>query len=81
MEQVKLTIRVPQDLLEGAKHYADQHQTSLTRLIAEYLRRLMQESDPLAEAPIVQRLTGILAPDASIEDYRRYLEQKYDSKA
>ena len=40
MERTKLTIRVSRDLLDGAKRYAKVHNTTLTRLVSEYLRRL-----------------------------------------
>ena len=81
MEKTKLTIRVPRDLLEGAKRYASENNTTLTRLVSEYLRRLTFEKDPLSDAPIVQRLSGVLSQDVSVEDYREYLELKYGREA
>jgi len=77
MERAMLTIRLLRDLLEGAKRYAKEHNTTLTRLVSEYLRQLSSQDDPLADAPIVRRLSGTLSQDASAEDYRRYLEEKY----
>lgn len=77
MEKTKLTVRVPRDLLEGAKRYASQHETTLTRLVSEFLRQLSIQDDPLADAPVVRRLSGILPPEASVEDYHRYLEKKH----
>jgi hypothetical protein len=77
MEKTKLTVRVPRDLLEGAKRYANEHGTTLTRLVSEFLRQLSIQDDMLADAPAVRRLSGILPADASIEDYRHYLETKY----
>ncbi|HSR34258.1 MAG TPA: DUF6364 family protein [Anaerolineae bacterium] len=77
MEKTKLTIRVPRDFLDGAKRYASQHDTTLTQLVSEFLRRLSIQDDPLADAPVVRRLSGILSPDASIDDYHEYLEKKY----
>jgi hypothetical protein len=77
MERTKLTIRVDRNLLEGAKRYASQHDTTLTRLVSEYLRRLSVEDDLLADAPVVQRLSGTLSQEASVKDYREYLEEKY----
>ena len=81
MEKTKLTVRVPRDVLEGAKHYAHENRTTLTRLISEYLRRLTAQSDPLADAPIVRRLSGSLSQDVSVEDYRKYLELKHGQDA
>jgi hypothetical protein len=77
MQKTKLTVRVPRELLEGAKRYASENNTTLTRLVSEFLRQLTAQSDPLADAPIVQRLSGTLSQDVSVEDYRAYLEQKY----
>jgi hypothetical protein len=81
MQQTKLTVRVPQDLLEGAKRYASQNQTTLTRLVTSYLRQIAGQSDPLKDAPIVRSLSGILSQDVSEDDYRQHLEEKYDRKA
>jgi hypothetical protein len=81
MEKTKLTIRVPRNLNEGAKRYASQNDTTLTRLISEYLRQLTAQSDPLANAPIVQRLSGTLSPEVSADDYRQYLDEKYGREA
>ena len=76
MEQTKLTVRVPRDLLENVKRYAAQNNTTLTDLIEAYLRRiLVQES--LDDAPIVRRLSGILPENVSIQDYHEHLEKKY----
>jgi hypothetical protein len=77
MEDTKLTIRVPQAVLEEAKRYARRHETSITRLVSEYLRRLGADEDPLGTAPIVRRLSGILSPQVTVADYRAYLEEKY----
>jgi hypothetical protein len=81
MESTKLTIRIPRKVLERAKQYAREHQTSLTRLVSEYLQQLPVENDPLVDAPIVQRLSGLVSPDVSIEDYQQYLEEKYGNQA
>lgn len=81
MEQTKLTVRLPRDLVEGAKRYAEDHDTTLTRLVSEYFRQLGTEGDPLGDAPIVRRLSGILPEEASVGDYYQYLEAKYGSQA
>jgi hypothetical protein len=78
--KTKLTVRVSRDLLERAKRYARAHDTTLTRLVSEYLRRLGAQYGPLSDAPAVGKLSGILSPDASVEDYRKHLENKYGSQ-
>jgi hypothetical protein len=77
MERTKLTVRVPRDLLEGAKRYAKAHNTTLTRLVSSYLEELNVQGHLLADAPTVRRLSGILSADVSVDDYYRYLEEKY----
>ena len=81
MEKRKLTVRVPTDVLEGAKQYARENHTSLTRLVSEYLRQLTPQGDFLTDTPIVRRLAGTLSRDVSVEDYREYLEEKYGREA
>lgn len=76
MEQTKLTVRVPRDLLENLKRYAAENNTTLTDLIEAYLRRIPVQ-ERLNNAPIVRRLTGILPENLSIDDYRKHLEDKY----
>jgi Family of unknown function (DUF6364) len=76
MEETKLTVRVPRDLLEKAKHFAAQNNTTLTNLIEAYLQRIPAQGN-LEAAPIVQRLSGMLSPEVSVEDYRKHLEEKY----
>jgi hypothetical protein len=76
MEQTKLTVRVPRDLLENVKRYAAENNTTITDLIEAYLRRIPPE-EPLDDAPIVRRLSGILPENVSIQDYHEHLEEEY----
>ena len=78
MQETKLTVRVPRDLLENVKRYAAQNNTTITNLIEAYLRRIPAEK-PLENAPIVRRLSGALSPDVNIQDYKKHLEEKYGS--
>lgn len=77
METKKMTVRVPKDLLEQAKRYARENDTTLTRLITAYLGQIATQDDPLADAPIVRQLVGSLSSDVSVEDYEEHLEKKY----
>ncbi|MCO6449977.1 MAG: hypothetical protein J5I90_04240 [Caldilineales bacterium] len=76
----KLTVRVPKDLLEGAKRYASEHETTVTRLISAYLLQLASRDELQSTTPIVHRLSGSLTSEIAEEDYFRYLEQKYGSE-
>jgi len=76
MNDTKLTVRVPRNLVKKAKLYAAQNHTTLTDLIEAYLQNLPSQG-LLEDAPIVQRLSGILSREISIEDYHKHLEEKY----
>jgi hypothetical protein len=41
----KLTVRVDQEWIEAAKEYAHDHNTSLSRLISEFLKTIPKERD------------------------------------
>ncbi len=77
MKEVKLTVRVPRQLLNDARQYARANNTTLTRLVTEYLRQLVDRSDALVEAPIVRRLSGTLPKEAAVTAYHEYLGRKY----
>jgi hypothetical protein len=77
MEKQTLTIWLPRDLLEGAERYARKHKTTLTRLVSEYLRQLVAQDDPLANAPTVRRMSGTLSQKAMIKEYCEYLKDKH----
>ena len=77
MDQTRLTCRLPRDILAGAKRYANGYNTTLTRPVSEYLRQPGTQDDPLADAPVVRRLSGALSQDAAVDDYREYLEKKH----
>jgi hypothetical protein len=76
MHETKLTIRIDRATLERAKLYAREHHTSLTRLVASHLERLGATGDVTREAPATRRLTGVLPPEVSLQDYRDHLERK-----
>lgn len=76
----KLTVRVPRHLLINAKRYAKTHHTTLTRLISTYLEQIPSDSSVLERAPVVRRLTGLLSPDVSRDDYKKHMEEKYGGR-
>jgi hypothetical protein len=77
MEKTKLTLRIEKPVIESAKDYAQHHHTSLSRLVAEFLRSLKIAEDA-PSAPILEELSGILPPEASLAEHRTHLEQKYE---
>jgi post-segregation antitoxin (ccd killing protein) len=76
MQETKLTVRVPRDLLENFKRYAANNNTTLTNLIEAYLRAIPAPKT-LENAPIVRKLSGSLSQGVSVKDYRKHLEDKY----
>ncbi len=76
--RTKLTLRLEQTLIEQAKHYAKEHNQSLSQLTAHYFQVLVSESDKTdVMPPITQSLIGVLKTDVNPEDYKRHLEEKY----
>ena len=81
MKQTLLTIRLPRELVKRAERYAEQHETSLTQLIALYLQQPVMQENLLDDAPTVRCLSSILPTDASKDEYHAYLEEKYGHSA
>lgn len=77
MQETKMTVRVPRDLLENFKRYASENNTTLTDLIEAYLRAIPPQ-ETLENAPIVRRLSGSLSQAVTVKDYKKHLEEKYD---
>jgi hypothetical protein len=72
----KLTLSVEENVIEKARRYSDDHQTSISRLVTHFLSRLPEQEKQIS--PAVRRLIGILPPDADLAEYHRHLEEKYD---
>lgn len=80
MERTKLTVRVDRKALERAKAYAALRRTSLSRLISDYLELLGVEGVRAAKTPILNKLAGILPPEASRDEHHAHIEAKYGQK-
>ena len=76
MSRKKLTLSVDEDVIRKAKRYSRRHDTSISRLVTEFLSSL--SDDEGFEAPVVSRLRGILPSTVSVEEYRDHLAEKYD---
>jgi hypothetical protein len=79
--ETKLTIRLKKNVIDLAKQYATEHDTSLSRLIENYLSAITGEKkSPDDISPLVRSLTGVIgaaAPDHAEEKYHKHLEEKY----
>ncbi len=69
----KLTLKLDKDVIEKAKDYAKNHQTSLSQLIENYLSSLTADPEKKTKrkvSPLVESLTGII-PDEGVKNYQR----------
>lgn len=75
----KLTLNLNKDVIEEAKSYAKTHQTSVSKLVENYLNSLTRPSKKKsAVSPLVESLTGIIPSDYDErKDYRDYIDKKY----
>lgn len=78
----KLTLRIDEDIINEAKQYAQAHATSLSKMIASYLRSLTRsKAERRPVSPIVEEISGVLPRSlrvrASMKNYRRHLFKKY----
>ena len=78
----KLTLKLDQEIIEKAKHYASEKKLSLSRIIENYLNSLTSDktNNDIQISPFVKSLSsGIKVP--ADYDYKKdrtdYLEQKY----
>lgn len=78
----KLTLTVDEGVIAKAKEHAEVRGTSVSALVEEFLDLIANPPMPKSPTPILDSWRGVLAgayPDAeaAIEDYHRYLEEKY----
>ena len=79
--ETKLTLRLKKKVIDQAKKYADEHETSLSKLIENYLSAITKESKSMENiSPLVQSLSGVI-PLQGKEDPKRshheHLNEKY----
>jgi len=71
----KLTLSVDEDVIRKAKHYSQRHETSLSKLVTDFLSKLADNEG--VRTPVVSRLRGILPRDVDVDEYRRHVEHKH----
>jgi hypothetical protein len=78
----KLTLKLDQEIIEKAKHYASEKKISLSRIVENYLNSLTsdKENNGIQISPFVKSLSSGIEIPADY-DYKKdradYLEQKY----
>jgi len=77
----KLTIKLDEHIIERAKKYAKERNTSLSKLVANYFDKISMESVVEEEiTPLIKSLSGIVPPISEQDEkeaYAIYLKEKY----
>ena len=77
----KLTLKLDQRIIERAKIYAKKKDTSLSKLIENYLDFIIEPNDNGSEVtPFVKSLSGILDLSKTVDtkkEYKSHLTKKY----
>ncbi|MBU6325631.1 MAG: hypothetical protein KJS92_09100 [Bacteroidetes bacterium] len=77
----KLTLKLDESVIVKAKEYAKNHQTSLSRLVENYLQQITRGTpETLPLTPLVRSLSGVLDLPADFDakkDYTDHLAEKY----
>lgn len=79
--ETKLTLRLQKKVIDQAKEYASDHETSLSKLIENYLLAITEESESTENiSPLVKSLSGVIQLQGN-EDlkrkYHKHLDEKY----
>jgi hypothetical protein len=79
--ETKLTLRLKKKVIDQAKKYANDHETSLSKLIENYLSAITNESKSIENiSPLVQSLSGVIQMDGNEdpkEKYHEHINKKY----
>jgi hypothetical protein len=76
----KLTLNINQEIIDGAKAYAQRHHTSLSKLVAHFLMELTSRPKDDFFATLHEELLreGYQAPTNNLDDLRqRHVARKY----
>jgi len=76
MPRKKLTLSVEEEAIRKGRWFSKKHQTSISRLVSDFLSSLADPESP--DTPIVSRLRGVLSPEVRVEDYHEHLIEKYN---
>ncbi len=78
--ETKLTLKLDQNVILLVKKYAENNNRSLSKLVEDYFRNLIAESEIKNKiSPLVKELSGVISEkDLKDLDYVSYLENKYE---
>jgi TusA-related sulfurtransferase len=79
--ETKLTLRLKKKVIDQAKKYANDHETSLSKLIENYLSAITNESGSVERiSPLVQSLSGVIEISENEDTkgkYQEHIKEKY----
>lgn len=76
----KLTLKLDQEVIERAKTYAKEKNTSLSKLIESYLSLLVFSKNEEEISPIVKSISGVMELPENYDvkkEYKKHLIKKY----
>jgi hypothetical protein len=69
----KLTLKLEQNTIEKAKHYAKSHRTSLSKIIENYLQKITSDNNEKGKiTPLVKSLSGIIDLPKDFDNKKEY---------
>ncbi|MGH7503967.1 MAG: DUF6364 family protein [Longimicrobiales bacterium] len=74
----KLTLSIDEQVISRARRYSLRHKVSISQLVTRYLAGLGESDHARSVSKTVKRLRGILPQDASVDEYKEYLEKKHN---
>ena len=76
----KLTLKLDNSIIELAKNYAKNKNTSLSKLIESYLGKLVEPNESYEITPLVKSLSGVIDLPKNFDykkKYKTHLLNKY----
>jgi hypothetical protein len=76
----KLTLKLNHVIIEQAKRYAQEKNTSLSKLIESYLGKLVAMDDAQEITPLVKSLSGVVDLPLNFDaqkEYKKHVLNKY----
>lgn len=79
MSKKRLNLTLDPDVIERARRYSKQHDTSISHLVGEFLASLPGDERHDVEdlTPTVRRLLGIAKGGPDRDEYRKHLLKKH----
>jgi len=77
----KLTLTIDKHIIEEAKKYAKSNGRSLSNIIEEYLKSLIEEKEEDTDfeiRPLVESLWGSVKPIKGEDDYQSILSEEFE---